>query len=327
MRVSSARAAAALGLALSLGTRSAHAQTPPNCSVTMGDVAFGSFQPINGGQISRTLTLTLSCTGGSPNASFRMCLSLGNGEGFAAGATNRVMADNGSALQYQMHQDSGRTILWGNEASTGSLPRLQWDFNTDSSGRSNATKRAYGRLLSAPNRSAVPGFYQAGFAGAGHTLAEWAPLSAGTCDTISGTGRSTSWSFLVSATVAAQCTTTASTLNFGTRASLGTPLSATSSVNVSCSASTAYSVGLNAGAGAGGNTVLRRMSGGSSSIGYQLCRNNTCTSNWGDTTGTNTASGIGIGSSQKFTVYGRVPAQVNPPPGAYTDTVTVTVTY
>jgi spore coat protein U-like protein len=329
MRVSTPRAAALLApaLSLALGTPGAHAQTLPNCSVTMGDVAFGSFQPINGGQISRTLTLTLSCTGGSPNSSFRMCLSLGNGEGFAAASTNRVLADNGSELQYQMHQDSGRTILWGDGASTGSLPRLQWDFNTDSSGRSNATKRVYGRLLSTPNRGAVPGFYQASFAGAGNTLAEWAARSAGSCDTISGSGRSTSWSFLVSATVAAQCTTTASTLNFGTRSSLGTQLSANGSVNVSCSSSTAYSVGLNAGTTAGGSTALRRMSGSSSSVGYQLCRNSSCSLNWGETIAGDTASGIGIGSSQKFTVYGRVPAQANPPPGAYTDTVTVSVTY
>jgi spore coat protein U-like protein len=323
-----AHAAATLALGLALSPGGAHAQTPPNCSVSMGDVDFGSFQPINGGQISRTLTLTLSCTGGSPNSNFRMCLSLGNGEGFAAASTNRVMVDNGSEMQYQMHQDSARTILWGSDASTGSLPRLQWDFATDSSGRTNATKRVYGRLLSTPNRSAVPGPYQASFAGAGDTLAEWAPLSAATCNTIGGTGRATSWSFLAGVAVAAQCTTTASTLNFGTRASLATVVSANTSVNVSCSSSTAYSVGLNAGTSAGGTTTLRRMSGGSSSsVGYQLCRNSTCTSNWGDTVAADTASGIGIGSSQKYTVYGRVPAQANPPPGAYTDTVTVIVTY
>jgi spore coat protein U-like protein len=318
---------AVLALGLSLGMRSAQAQTAPNCSVTMGDVAFGSFQPINGGQISRTLTLTLSCTGGSPNSNFRMCLSLGSGEGFAAASPNRVMADNGSDVQYQMHQDSGRTILWGSDASTGSLPRLQWDFTTDAGGRTNATKRVYGRLLSTPNRDAVPGPYQASFAGAGATLAEWAAFSAGSCDTFSGTGRTTSWSFLVSASVAPQCTTTASTLNFGTRASLGTVVSATSNVNVSCSSSTAYSVGLNAGTGPGGSTALRRMSSGTGSAGYQLYRDAARTANWGETVGTDTASGIGSGSSQRFTVYGRIPAQATPPPGAYTDTVTVTVTY
>jgi outer membrane usher protein len=35
----------------------------------------------------------------------------------------------------------------------------------------------------------------------------------------------------------------------------------------------------------------------------------------------------GNGASQPFTVYGRVPPQTTPTPGAYSDTVTVTVTY
>jgi spore coat protein U-like protein len=38
-------------------------------------------------------------------------------------------------------------------------------------------------------------------------------------------------------------------------------------------------------------------------------------------------SGTGIGSSQNYTVYGRVQAQTTPAPGTYTDTITVTVTY
>jgi spore coat protein U-like protein len=327
MRVITAAAARLAALALGLSLGGAHAQTSPNCGVTMGTVAFGSFNPVNGGQVSRTITLTLSCTGGSPNTNFRMCLSVGSGEGFAAGSSNRVMADNGSELQYQLHQDSTRTILWGSDASTGSLPRLQWDFATDASGRTNATRRVYARLLSTPNRSAVPGMYQASFAGAGATLAEWAPRTAATCDTISGSGFTTTWSFVASASVAAQCTTTASTLNFGSRASLGTLVSATSNVNVTCSTSTAYSVGLNAGTSPGGTTSLRRMRSGTPSVGYQLFRDTARTVNWGDTIGADTASGIGTGIVQRLTVYGRVPSQATPPPGAYTDTVTVTVTY
>jgi len=35
----------------------------------------------------------------------------------------------------------------------------------------------------------------------------------------------------------------------------------------------------------------------------------------------------GTGSSQSFTVYGRIPTQTTPSPDTYTDTITVTVTY
>jgi spore coat protein U-like protein len=51
------------------------------------------------------------------------------------------------------------------------------------------------------------------------------------------------------------------------------------------------------------------------------------TSNWGQTVGTDTVSSTGTGAVQSFTVYGQVPAQSTPAPGAYSDTITVTVTY
>ena len=47
---------------------------------------------------------------------------------------------------------------------------------------------------------------------------------------------------------------------------------------------------------------------------------------WGDT-GAATVSGTGNGASQSYTVFGQVPAQTTPAPAAYSDTITVTVTY
>jgi spore coat protein U-like protein len=48
---------------------------------------------------------------------------------------------------------------------------------------------------------------------------------------------------------------------------------------------------------------------------------------WGTTINTDAVHAIGNGASQSYTVYGRVPAQTTPAPAAYTDTITVTVTY
>ena len=48
---------------------------------------------------------------------------------------------------------------------------------------------------------------------------------------------------------------------------------------------------------------------------------------WGNTVGTDTVAGTGNGASQAYTIRGRVPIQTTPAPGAYADTVTVTVTY
>jgi spore coat protein U-like protein len=60
---------------------------------------------------------------------------------------------------------------------------------------------------------------------------------------------------------------------------------------------------------------------------YSVYRNSGHSQVWGNTTGTDTQSGTGTGSSQSLTVYGRVPSQTTPPPGIYTDTIVVTVTY
>ena len=48
---------------------------------------------------------------------------------------------------------------------------------------------------------------------------------------------------------------------------------------------------------------------------------------WGQTLNTDTVNGVGSGSVATLTIYGRIPAQVSQPPGVYTDTVQVTLTY
>ena len=48
---------------------------------------------------------------------------------------------------------------------------------------------------------------------------------------------------------------------------------------------------------------------------------------WGNTVGSNTTSATGSGVSQGSTVYGRIAPQTTPKPGAYSDTIVVTVGY
>ena len=69
------------------------------------------------------------------------------------------------------------------------------------------------------------------------------------------------------------------------------------------------------------------MTAGSHTIQYGIYKDSAHAQPWGNTVGTDTVSSAGIGSSQSFTVYGRIPPQTTPTPGTYTDTITVTVTY
>jgi spore coat protein U domain-containing protein, fimbrial subunit CupE1/2/3/6 len=132
--------------------------------------------------------------------------------------------------------------------------------------------------------------------------------------------------FQVTATVNATCLISATTLAFG--AYTGTQTDATSTVTVTCTNTTPYNVGLNAGTFSGATVTTRRMTGtDANGLAYSLFQDSSRTVNWGNTVGTDTLAGTGNGAAQALTVYGRVPASQFVAPGSYTDTITATVTF
>ena len=62
-------------------------------------------------------------------------------------------------------------------------------------------------------------------------------------------------------------------------------------------------------------------------INYELFSDPAHTTNWGDTVGTDTVSGVGTGAVEVVNVYGRIPAAQNPAVGGYADTITATITF
>ena len=138
---------------------------------------------------------------------------------------------------------------------------------------------------------------------------------------------STTTTFAVQATITATCTiNSASTLNFGTVGVLAGNTDQTSTIQVTCTNTTPYNIGLNAGTGTGATVAVRKMTSGANTVNYSLYSNSGRTTVWGNTIGTDTQAATGNGSAQSYTVYGRVPAQATPAPGTYTDTITVTLT-
>lgn len=135
--------------------------------------------------------------------------------------------------------------------------------------------------------------------------------------------------FNVTITIAADCRITSTqTLDFGSSGILTAVINQTAALEVTCTTGTPYNVGLNAGSAVGATTALRGMTSPIANIiTYQMFRNAGRTLNWGNTAPIDTVAGIGTGSAQPFTVYGRVPAQSTPAAGVYTDTVTATVTF
>jgi spore coat protein U-like protein len=141
-------------------------------------------------------------------------------------------------------------------------------------------------------------------------------------------GLTTTTPFTVQMTITASCViNSAGTLNFGSQGVLTSAVPATSTIQVQCTNTTPYNIGLDAGTATGATVTTRKMTNAGNTISYALYSNAGMTTNWGNTVGTDTVAATGNGAAQSYTVYGQVPAQATPAPATYTDTITVTVTY
>ena len=130
----------------------------------------------------------------------------------------------------------------------------------------------------------------------------------------------------VSATVLTDCAVIALPLVFGNYSS-GSNNDATSTITVTCTIGTPYNIGLDAGGGAGATVTTRKLTSGSDTLDYILYQDASRTIIWGETIGADTISIASAGAIDAHTIYGRSPSGQNVPAGAYTDTVTVTVSY
>lgn len=133
----------------------------------------------------------------------------------------------------------------------------------------------------------------------------------------------------VQATVVTNCTVSSGTVNFG---NVDTVTLASGAINGSgtftttCSNGASYTVGL--GNGANYATGTRNMkSSGNGSLPYALYQDSARQQPWGNS-GSQLFSATGTGTSQTNTVYGSVTqGSYTLSTGAYSDSVTITVTF
>jgi spore coat protein U-like protein len=134
----------------------------------------------------------------------------------------------------------------------------------------------------------------------------------------------------VSATVTNNCTISTVALGFGAydpvAANAAADLDGTGTVSIACTKGSTATIGLGLGANPSGS--VRRMSGGTDFLTYELYQDASRTTVWGN-------SGAGLLSpaaapskaARNFTVYGRVPSNQDVTAGAYADTVLATVNF
>jgi len=275
------------------------------------------------GQIDSTASITVSCT--NLVLSTRVCLSMPAGDGLGSTVADRRMSTGSNFVQFQMYTDAARTQVWG--VHGGSPPPLALDFSA-LIGTQVRTATIYGRVFSGQTGKSV-GTYLSNFTTVQSREATYA-LSPPSCNSIASApiALPTLTSQLI---ITPACTIVANDLSFGTVSTLGSNKDATSTIQATCTLGGAYSVALNGGAVTGSVGDRRMQLGaGPDRVGYQLYRDSGRTLVWGETPsggGANVVVGIGDGTAQTLTVYGRVPAQGAEPQGTYLDTVTATVTY
>lgn len=97
----------------------------------------------------------------------------------------------------------------------------------------------------------------------------------------------------------------------------------TGNISVTCDVATAYSISISPGTG---SYATRSMANGPHRLNYNLFTDATRTTVWGDGT---SGSGVvaGNGTMANHTVFGRIPARQNLHIGAYSDNLTVTLTF
>jgi len=133
--------------------------------------------------------------------------------------------------------------------------------------------------------------------------------------------------FDVTMTVVADCTISAAGMNFGQTGVITAAKTAQSNLTVTCTNTTPYNVGLDAGNTTGSTGTTRYMVGtgaNTDKVQVNLYRDGN-SSFWGDTQGSNTVTGTGTGNEQTLTVYGEIPMQKSPAPDVYKSTITASI--
>lgn len=282
----------------------ANAAFAVNCKwdTVPSNINFGAYS-VFGASVPATSAFQFSCT---PPATGLLTLS----QGAAASYTPRHMPRTtapAANLDYNLFMDASHTIIWGDGTSG-----TQYVTLVSTPGNKVYAGTIFGNIpggLDVP-----PGTYTDTI----QATLDW------------GTGVDAKF-FTVTATVAAECTVSTATLNFGAydpvSANLIAPKDSTSAINVYCTKNTLATVALDNGLNFfGGNR--RILSGLGDLLNYQLYTDAGHSIIWNAVntdSGTSTSKLTPINGG--FTVYGRIFPGQDVRAGSFTDTVLVTVNY
>ena len=292
------------------------------CSFDVSNIDFGTVNVLTGTAFSATGTLDISCRG-DPFEDITICPNIGSGSGNPTGHDPRRLKKwgrNGLKLNFNIFRPSGDEI-WGSQVWPFPPRPPVFHLQLDASGRLSASYPVPTAIFGG-QQTARPGVYFSRFSNV-HTLFQYKRGTHATCAAPDGQRRPR---FRVRVRVARACEVSATDLDFGQTGNLSANVDATATITVRCTAGTPYKIRINGGHAGTTSPANHKMTNGMFDITYGIYRNAARTKGWGRWN-SNDVNAVGTGLPQTFTAYGRVPPQPTPPPGAYTDSLIVSVVY
>jgi spore coat protein U-like protein len=310
-----------------------------SCTNAFTDMQFGSIDVLAGTASTTSAIGTISCTGGTANATYQFCVSVRAGPDAAGNQRNMVL--NSNLLAFNLFWNSADTYPYGSYVDNYLGGGEPVHITATSSGVVNVSGTAYYGVIPGGQQTVVPGVnYKEYMAGVNTQIIQYYTNTTGlfSCPLPTGPTIATSeFYFNVFATVIPNCMiSNIVNLNFGGIATLTSNVDNVGSVSVQCTNTTPYSIGINNGSYASGSQRQMYSATTGSYVSYNLYTDSARTSAWTASTSPSSCTGgggtcvlgTGTGATQPaVTVYGRVPPQTTPGTGTYTDVVVVTVTF
>ena len=292
------------------------------CNFAITNINFGNINLGPGGTSPTSGTLTATCSG-IAGRTITICPNIGDGTGGSTSGSPRLLKNGAASIPYDLLQSNGQvwgSFVWPYPARAPILSA------TLGAGGSATVTQAIQAVISGSIANAPTGLYSSTY-GSFHTLLDYGYAPAQSCSSVSS--RAAQASFTVQAQVTATCNVAVTAMNFGTIAGLTTAQSTSNQIGITCTKGVPYSVGLNNGANGGTGPANRLLAatGIAQKLAYGIYADASHLLPWGSTVASNMQNGTGNGTAQNFTAYALLPAQGNPTPGAYSDTVVVTVNY
>lgn len=293
------------------------AQAAADCSIGVSGLSFGVIDTLGTTPPTTSADVSINCEDITSGATqITVCGNLGPG---SMGESDGVRQMQSGAAMLGFVLSTAGSVPWGSTSNPelGNAAEIDIPVSGDTV---SYTAHIHGTIPTGQSAAAV-GDYSTSFSStdAAFRYAEGG-LDCGSTD-----GTEVQASFTATASVPANCLLQTADLDFGTTGLIGHNIDDKTTVGVTCTPGTAYTISIDG--GGSHDPTHRQMRAGQETVNYGLYTDSGRNTIWGTGDGAgSTVSDTGDGAKHNSDVYGRIPPQPAAP-GSYSDTVVVTIAY